>query len=230
MVVVTVDRMRILLVEDDELLARGMVTRLKHMGYQPEHCTTGKQALQAAQASSFALMILDLGLPDGFALDLIRQLRQSGVSMPILVLTAQSQLDTKLTALNSGADDYLVKPIDVLELEARIRVLSRRQQQRRDDSLQLAGISLNLHNHQCQFQQQDVSLTRREFMLLKEFMLKPDRILSRQQLEELSYGWDGDTESNAIEVHIHNLRKKLSPEVIKTVRGVGYMLVSQHAH
>lgn len=212
--------MRILLVEDDELLARGMITRLKHMGYQPEHCTTGKQALLAAQASSFELMILDLGLPDGFALDLIRQLRQSGVSMPILVLTAQSQLDTKLTALNSGADDYLVKPIDVLELEARIRVLSRRQQQRRDDSLQLAGISLNLHNHQCQFQQQDVSLTRREFMLLKEFMLKPDRILSRQQLEELSYGWDGDTESNAIEVHIHNLRKKLSPEVIKTVRGV----------
>ena len=222
--------MRILLVEDDELLASGMVTRLKRMGYQPEHCTTGKQALQAATDSNFDLMILDLGLPDGFALDLIRQLRQSGVSMPILVLTAQSQLDTKLTALNSGADDYLVKPIDVLELEARIRVLSRRQQQRRDDSLQLAGISLNLHNHQCRFQQQDVSLTRREFMLLKEFMLKPDRILSRQQLEELSYGWDGDTESNAIEVHIHNLRKKLSPEVIKTVRGVGYMLVSQHAH
>ena len=222
--------MRILLVEDDELLAKGMITRLKHMGYQPEHCTTGKQALLAAQASSFELMILDLGLPDGFALDLIRQLRQSGVSMPILVLTAQSQLDTKLTALNSGADDYLVKPIDVLELEARIRVLSRRQQQRRDDSLQLAGISLNLHNHQCQFQQQDVSLTRREFMLLKEFMLKPDRILSRQQLEELSYGWDGDTESNAIEVHIHNLRKKLSTEVITTVRGVGYMLVSQDAH
>lgn len=222
--------MRILLVEDDELLARGMITRLKHMGYQPEHCTTGKQALQAAQAGSFALMILDLGLPDGFALDLIRQLRQQGVSMPILVLTAQSQLDTKLTALNSGADDYLVKPIDVLELEARIRVLSRRQQQRTDDSLQLAGISLNLHNHQCQFQQQDVNLTRREYLLLKEFMLKPDRILSRQQLEELSYGWDGDTESNAIEVHIHNLRKKLSAEVIKTVRGVGYMLVSQYGH
>ena len=220
--------MRILLVEDDELLARGMVTRLKHMGYQPEHCTTGKQALQAAQASSFELMILDLGLPDGFALDLIRQLRQSGVSMPILVLTAQSQLDTKLTALNSGADDYLVKPIDVLELEARIRLLSRRQKQRTNDSLQLAGINLNLHNHQCQFQQQDVSLTRREFMLLKEFMLKPDHILSRQQLEELSYGWDGENESNAIEVHIHNLRKKLNPEVIKTVRGVGYMLVSHY--
>ena len=190
----------------------------------------GIDAIQLLKNTPCQLMILDLGLPDGFALDLIRQLRQSGVSMPILVLTAQSQLDTKLTALNSGADDYLVKPIDVLELEARIRVLSRRQQQRRDDSLQLAGINLNLHNHQCQFQQQDVSLTRREFMLLKEFMLKPDRILSRQQLEELSYGWDGDTESNAIEVHIHNLRKKLSPEVIKTVRGVGYMLVSQHAH
>ena len=220
--------MRILLVEDDELLAKGMITRLKRMGYQPELCTTGKQALLAAEDSGFGLMILDLGLPDGFALDIIRQLRNSGVTMPILVLTAQSQLETKLTALNSGADDYLVKPIDVLELEARIRVLCRRQQQRTDDKLQLAGISLNLQNHHCQFQQQDVSLTRREFMLLKEFMLKPDRILSRQQLEELSYGWDGDNESNAIEVHIHNLRKKLSADVIKTVRGVGYMLVTQY--
>ena len=222
--------MRILLVEDDELLAKGMITRLKRMGYQPEHCTTGKQALLAAQDSDFALMILDLGLPDGFALDIIRQLRHSAVVMPILVLTAQGQLDTKLTALNSGADDYLVKPIDVLELEARIRVLCRRKEQRVDDSLQLAGISLNLSNHHCQFQQHDVTLTRREFMLLKEFMLKPDRILSRQHLEELSYGWDGETESNAIEVHIHNLRKKLTSEVIKTVRGVGYMLVSHYGN
>jgi DNA-binding response OmpR family regulator len=222
--------MRILLVEDDELLAKGMITRLKRLGYQPELCTTGKQAVLAAQNSDFSLMILDLGLPDGFALDLIRQFRQSGVSMPILVLTAQDQLETKLIALNSGADDYLVKPIDVMELEARIRVLCRRQQQRTDDNLQLAGINLNLNNHHCQFQQQDVTLTRREFMILKEFMLKPDRILSRQQLEELSYGWDGDTESNAIEVHIHNLRKKLAPEVIKTVRGVGYMLVSHYGH
>ncbi|MAD73665.1 MAG: DNA-binding response regulator [Rheinheimera sp.] len=222
--------MRILLVEDDELLAQGMITRLKRMGYQPEHCSTGKQALIAAQDSDFALMILDLGLPDGFALDIIRQLRHSAVVMPILVLTAQGQLDTKLTALNTGADDYLVKPIDVLELEARIRVLCRRKEQRVDDSLQLAGISLNLSNHHCQFQQHDVTLTRREFMLLKEFMLKPDRILSRQHLEELSYGWDGETESNAIEVHIHNLRKKLTSEVIKTVRGVGYMLVSHYGN
>ncbi|HAW93801.1 MULTISPECIES: response regulator [unclassified Arsukibacterium] len=220
--------MRILLVEDDELLAQGMITRLKRMGYQPEHCTTGKQAMLAAKDNNFALIILDLGLPDGFALEIIAQLRQAAITIPILVLTAQSQLETKLAALNSGADDYLVKPIDVLELEARIRVLCRRQQQRTDDRLHLAGISLNLQNHQCQFQQRDVTLTRREFMLLKEFMLKPDRILSRQQLEELSYGWDGDNESNAIEVHIHNLRKKLSADVIKTVRGVGYMLVSQY--
>ena len=220
--------MRILLVEDDELLAQGMITRLKRMGYQPEHCTTGKQAMLAAKDNNFALIILDLGLPDGFALEIIAQLRQAAITIPILVLTAQSQLETKLAALNSGADDYLVKPIDVLELEARIRVLCRRQQQRTDDRLHLAGISLNLQNHQCQFQQRDVTLPRREFMLLKEFMLKPDRILSRQQLEELSYGWDGDNESNAIEVHIHNLRKKLSADVIKTVRGVGYMLVSQY--
>ncbi|HAW92980.1 MULTISPECIES: response regulator [unclassified Arsukibacterium] len=222
--------MRILLVEDDELLAKGMITRLKRMGYQVEHCSTGKQATSAAEDNSFSMMILDLGLPDGFALHLIGRFRKAGISMPILVLTAQGQLDSKLTALNSGADDYLVKPVDVLELEARIRVLLRRQQQRTDDVLELAGICLNLQNNQCTFQQQYLSLTRREFMLLKEFMLKPDRILSRQQLEELSYGWDGDTESNAIEVHIHNLRKKLNSEVIKTVRGIGYMLVSRYDH
>lgn len=221
--------MRILLVEDDASLANGMVFRLKKMGYQPEHCINGSQAISALKTSHFDLMILDLGLPDGFATGLIRSIREKGWLAPILVLTAQDELATKLDALNSGADDFLVKPVDILELEARIRVLSRRSANRRDDLLQVADLEIDLSKMCCHFQSRAVDLTRREFMLLKAFMLNPDRILSRQQLDELCHGWGGETESNAIEVHIHSLRKKLTPTIIKTVRGVGYKLNSHYA-
>ncbi|QBL08800.1 response regulator transcription factor [Rheinheimera sp. D18] len=221
--------MRILLVEDDIALAKGMITSLKHMGYQPEHCVNGKQALLALADSNFSLLILDLGLPDGFAIDVLKTLRKAGHTLPVLVLTAQDEVETKLAAFNNGADDYVVKPVDVLELEARIRVLSRRNAVRRDDLLTVADVSLDLGNLQCLHRGQHVMLTRRECMLLKDFMLQPDRILSRRQLEELCHGWDGETESNAIEVHIHSLRKKLDPQLIKTIRGVGYMLNSHYA-
>jgi DNA-binding response OmpR family regulator len=221
--------MRILLVEDDLALAKGMITSLKRMGYQPEHCTNGKQALQALADSIFSLLILDLGLPDGFAIAVLKALRKAGKTLPVLVLTAQDDIDIKLAAFNNGADDYVVKPVDVLELEARIRALSRRHAPRRDDMLCVADVTLDIGNLQCTHREQSVTLTRREFMLLKDFMLQPDRILSRRQLEELCHGWDGETESNAIEVHIHSLRKKLHPQLIKTIRGVGYMLNSHYA-
>ncbi len=221
--------MRILLVEDDISLAKGMAFRLKKMGYQPEHCINGSQAKSALKTSHFDLMILDLGLPDGFATRLIRSIRKEGGLVPILVLTAQDELAIKLDALNSGADDFLVKPVDILELEARIRVLCRRSTNRRDDLLQVADIEIDLNRMFCHFQSRTIELTRREFMLLKAFMLNSDRILSRQQLDELSHGWGGETESNAIEVHIHSLRKKLTPTIIKTVRGVGYKLNSRYA-
>jgi two-component system, OmpR family, response regulator QseB len=221
--------MRILLVEDDVSLAKGMITSLKRMGYQPEHCISGKQALQALSDSAFALMILDLGLPDGFAIEVLKTLRKAGKTLPVLVLTAQDDVDIKVAAFNCGGDDYVVKPVDVLELEARIRALCRRHAPRRDDLLSVADVSLDLASLQCLYHEQSVSLTRREFMLLKDFMLQPDRILSRRQLEELCHGWDGETESNAIEVHIHSLRKKLNPQLIKTIRGIGYMLNSRYA-
>jgi DNA-binding response OmpR family regulator len=221
--------MRILLVEDDLALAQGMITSLKRMGYQPEHCINGKQALQALTDSQFALLILDLGLPDGFAIEVLKILRKTGHSLPVLVLTAQDDVETKVSAFNQGADDYVVKPVDVLELEARIRALSRRQAARRDDVLTVADVSLDLANMHCTHRQHNVSLTRREFMLLKDFMLQPNRIFSRRQLEELCHGWEGETESNTIEVHIHSLRKKLDPQLIKTIRGVGYMLNSHYA-
>lgn len=221
--------MRILLVEDDITLAKGMVTSLKRMGYQPEHCTTGKQALQALSGSVFSLMILDLGLPDGFAIDVLKALRKAGISLPVLVLTAQDEVEVKVAAFNNGADDYVVKPVDVLELEARIRALSRRHAPRRHDVLNVADVTLDIGSLQCTYRERSISLTRREFMLLKDFMLQPDRILSRRQLEELCHGWEGETESNAIEVHIHSLRKKLHPQLIKTIRGLGYMLNSRYA-
>lgn len=220
--------MRVLLVEDDHALAQGMIMRLKHMGYQTELCTSGTQALQALANSHFDLMILDLGLPDGFALPVIQNARKTGHFLPILVLTAQDALETKLAALNFGADDFLVKPIDVLELEARIRVVSRRFTTRRDDILVVANLELHLARMACYHLGKLIPLTPREFLLLKSFMLHTDRILSRQQLEELCHGWEGEAESNAMEVHIHNLRKKLHPQLIKTIRGVGYMMNSRY--
>ncbi|MFT7193573.1 MAG: DNA-binding response OmpR family regulator, partial [Rheinheimera aquimaris] len=149
--------MRILLVEDNVTLAKGMITSLKRLGYQIEHCTQGKHALQALSCSEFSLLILDLGLPDGFAISVIKTLRKAGNTIPVLVLTAQDALETKLDAFNSGADDYVVKPVDVLELEARVRVLSRRNTLRRDDVLAVAEVCLDAANMQCAYQGQAVS-------------------------------------------------------------------------
>lgn len=220
--------MRILLVEDDLLLAEGIATGLNRLQYKIEHCTSGSQLVSALKTSEFGAVILDLGLLDGSSLPLIEQLRRNGQTVPILVLTALDDIDTKLRALNAGADDYMCKPFDLRELEVRLRVLARRHQDRTDDVIDIAGIRLNLVNHRCQYRSEDVTLTNREYLLLREFMHHPDKIRSRQLLEELCYGWDGDIDSNAIEVHIHNLRKKFGSQFIKTIRGVGYMLVSRN--
>lgn len=220
--------MRILLVEDDLLLAEGIATGLNRLQYKIEHCTSGSQLVSALKTSEFGAVILDLGLLDGSSLPLIEQFRRNGQTVPILVLTALDDIDTKLRALNAGADDYMCKPFDLRELEVRLRVLARRHQDRTDDVIDIAGIRLNLVNHRCQYRSEDVTLTNREYLLLREFMQHPDKIRSRQLLEELCYGWDGDIDSNAIEVHIHNLRKKFGSQFIKTIRGVGYMLVSRN--
>ena len=220
--------MRILLVEDDLLLAEGIATGLNRLQYKIEHCTSGSQLVSALKTSEFGAVILDLGLLDGSSLPLIEQLRRNAQTVPILVLTALDDIDTKLQALNAGADDYMCKPFDLRELEVRLRVLARRHQDRSDDVLDIAGIRLNLANHRCQYRGEDVTLTNREYLLLREFMQHPDKIRSRQLLEELCYGWDGDIDSNAIEVHIHNLRKKFGSQFVKTIRGVGYMLVSRN--
>jgi len=220
--------MRLLLVEDDLLLAQGLITALQRMSYRVEHCTTGKQALQAVQQSEFDAIILDLGLPDGLALPLIGQLRKLPLNCPILVLTAWDHLDSKIEALNAGADDYVLKPCDVREIEARLRVLVRRHQQRSEDLLSCQQLTMDLQRHQCSYQGKAVHLTSREFLLLKEFMLHPDKILSKDYLDEINTGWNGENESNSVEVHIYNLRRKTANQLIRNIRGVGYMLVSHH--
>jgi two-component system OmpR family response regulator/two-component system response regulator QseB len=222
--------MRILLVEDDELIASGIVRGLTDLGYHVDHCVTGKQAEAALHSDQFQLLIFDLGLPDGLAIPLIHRLKQQGLVAPILVLTAWDQIERKVAALDAGADDYMVKPFDLRELEARIRVLVRRQQDRRDDVLEYAGVSMNLAQQSASYQGQDLLLTRREWLLLKEFLLNPKRILSRERLESVCYGWDGDIESNTIEVHIHHLRKKTDKNLIRNIRGMGYMLAADAEH
>ncbi len=218
--------MRILLVEDDQLLAQGLIVALERLHYRVEHCVSGKQALQAAQSSTFDVMILDLGLPDGVALPVIRTLRASQQALPVLVLTAWDHLDTKIEALDAGADDYVLKPCDVREIEARLRVILRRHQQRQQDVLISNELVLDLQQHTCNYQNKSVHLTSREFLLLKELMLHPGKILSKQRLEEINTGWNGDNEGNSLEVHIHNIRKKTANYVIKTIRGFGYTLKS----
>jgi DNA-binding response OmpR family regulator len=220
--------MRILLVEDDQLLADGLIIALTRMSYRVEHCTTGGQAISAVSRSSFELMILDMGLPDGLALHVIQSLRNSKHAIPILVLTAWDHFETKIDALNAGADDYILKPCDVRELEARIRVVVRRHQDRRIDQLQCGDLLLDLSTHECLHDGKKVILTNREFLILKEFILHHNKILTRQHLDELSFGWSGEAESNSVEVHIHNIRKKISSDIIKTVRGVGYLMASDY--
>lgn len=216
--------MRILLIEDDMLIAEGIVAGLTKLGYHVDHCISRQQAESALRTDKFQLLILDLGLPDGLAIPLIEKLKTQGTSAPILVLTAWDDVDKKVAALDAGADDYMVKPFDLRELEARIRVLVRRHQGRQNDKLRWRNLLIDLASHDVYIDERAVPLTRREWLILKEFMLNPKRILSREHLESVVYGWEADVESNAIEVHLHHLRKKLGRDLLRNVRGVGYIL------
>lgn len=216
--------MRILLAEDDAYLAEAIVLMLKNLSYQVEHCSTCSQTLHALSMSEFSLLILDLSLPDGFSGHVLKYLRSNKYQLPIMILTALDDIDTKLQLLNDGADDYIVKPFDMRELEVRIRVLFRRKIDRSNDVLEDGFLRLDVLSYRCEFKGEVIPLTRREFLLLKIFFQNKNKVLSRQHLEELIYGWNGNNESNSIEVHIHHLRKKLFPDVIQTVRGFGYIL------
>lgn len=216
--------MRILLVEDDKALGEGIRTALKPEGYTVDWVQDGSSALHALSEESFELAVLDLGLPRMDGLQVLKRLRAAANPVPVLVLTARDSTADRIAGLDAGADDYLVKPFDVAELKARLRALLRRSFNRPQPVLEFQGISLDPLSQVVSFRGQAVNLQRKEFLLLHELLAQPGRVLTRDKLQQALYGWDEDVESNALEVHVHHLRKKFFPELIRTVRGVGYLV------
>lgn len=216
--------MRILLVEDDVALGEGIRTALKPEGYTVDWLQDGASALHALSCESFDLCLLDLGLPRMDGLEVLKQLRAAANPLPVLVVTARDATGERIAGLDAGADDYLIKPFDVAELKARMRALLRRSFNRPQPALDYRGIHLDPQSQAVSFQGQGINLPRKEFLLLHELIAQPGRVLTRDKLQQVLYGWDDEVESNALEVHVHHLRKKFFPELIRTVRGVGYMV------
>lgn len=210
--------------EDDPLLGDGLQAGLKQAAFAVDWVRDGATARLALEAEPFAAVVLDLGLPRLSGLDLLRHLRSSGDAVPVLILTARDAVEDRIAGLDAGADDYLVKPCDLGELAARLRALLRRAVGQASPEIRVGTLCLNPQTHAVEFRGQALELSAREFALLHELAREPGRVLSRDQLSTRLYAWGEEIESNAIEVHIHHLRRKLAPEAIVTLRGIGYML------
>ena len=214
--------MRILLVEDDPLLASGLKVALKQANYLVEHVSDGQMALSALQSHGFDLMILDLGLPKVDGIEVLRAVRARSDHIPVLILSARDSAAHRVQGLDLGADDYLIKPFDLDELKARLRVLERRRTGTSTNLLQLGELAIDLNAMRVTWEDRAVELQPYEFKLLRKLAESPGQIFSREQLDEALYGWGEGVESNAINVYVHNLRKKISPHIIRTVRGIGF--------
>ena len=216
--------MRILLAEDDLLLGDGLRAGLRQLGFQVDWVRDGNAAERELRAEPYAAAVLDLGLPGQDGLDVLAAVRRSGVKLPVLVLTARDAVPERIRGLDLGADDYVLKPVDLQELAARLRALVRRAHGQPQESLRVQDLALDPAARQVSRAGEPVVLSVREFDLLQVLMLNAGRVLSREQLEQQLYSWGREVESNAIEVHIHHLRRKLGASTIQTVRGVGYLL------
>ena len=216
--------MRILLVEDDGMIGEGVRKWLRGEGFSVDWVTDGQSAELAVDNGVYDLMLLDLGLPKKDGLAALKSLRKRGHRLPVLVLTARDAVPDRVKGLDSGADDYMVKPFDLEELSARIRALLRRHAGRADPVQTVGSVSFNAATREVLRDGQPVHLSARELALLRAFLDRPGAVLSRAQLEEKLYGWAEEIESNAVEVHIHALRKKLGHDFIRNVRGLGYMV------
>lgn len=216
--------MRLLLIEDDPLLGDGVQAGLGQAGFAVDWVRDGVAGELALKTEPYAAVILDLGLPRLTGLELLGRLRAAGNAVPVLILTARDAIADRVKGLDRGADDYLVKPFDLNELAARLRALIRRARGEPTPVMRIGALELDAAAHRVSFQGRPVELSPREFALLNELMCHAGRVLSREQLERQLYAWGEEVESNAIEVHIHHLRRKLQPELIRTIRGVGYLL------
>jgi two-component system OmpR family response regulator/two-component system response regulator QseB len=218
--------MRVLLVEDDALLGDAIQAGLKQSGYAVDWMRDGVSADQALTTEDYAAVVLDLGLPRMSGLDVLRRLRSRSAPLPVLILTAMDTVDDRIKGLDAGADDYLAKPFDMGELTARLRALIRRASGKAELLLQVGEIKLDPAAHRVLYHDQPVELSPREFAVLHALMLNAGKVLSRTRIEEQLYAWGEEIESNAVEVHIHHLRRKLYPELIETIRGVGYLIAT----
>jgi DNA-binding response OmpR family regulator len=216
--------MKLLLVENDELLGEALVAGLGIENYTVDWVTDGDAAVRVLAAKSYDTVLLDLGLPKRSGLDVLKKFRSTRDLTPVLVLTARDRLADKVEALDSGADDYLVKPFDLAEVCARVRALIRRSDGRGQNLIRHRDVVLNPANLQVTKDDKIVALSRREFTILHKLIAHPGRIMSKDTLEQTLYRWDEEVESNAIQVHIHHLRKKLGKDLVRTVRGMGYMI------
>jgi two-component system OmpR family response regulator/two-component system response regulator QseB len=216
--------MRVLIVEDDPLLGDALAAGLKQRGFQADWVQDGRDAQAAVRVEPFAAVVLDLGLPGLGGIELLRGERARGNKVPVLILTARDAVQDRIAGLDSGADDYVVKPTDLDELAARLRALVRRSKGEPAPVLQIGQVVLDPAARMVTLDGQAMDLPPREFTLLQELMLNAGRVLSREQLEERMYRWGDEVESNAVEVHVHHLRRKLGAQIVKTIRGVGYMM------
>ena len=219
--------MRFLLVEDDPMIGEGLYKALRKNGFAVNWAENASTAELALSTDTYDLIILDLGLPDYSGIDVLKNLRRNKNQVPVIILTARDSISDKVAGLDAGADDYLLKPFELDELEARIRSLMRRRTQslEHDDGwLRHSKLSINPKTHEVMFEDKTISLSAREFALLFTLMKNPSGIYSKKQIEESLYGWNEEVASNAIEVHIHQIRKKFGNGIIKNIRNVGYTL------
>jgi two-component system OmpR family response regulator len=216
--------MRVLLVEDDRMIGAAVAQALKDAAYAVDWVTDGQTAIEAAGVETYDVALLDLGLPGTDGQDVLRRLRQSGLQLPVIIVTARDGVNDRIDGLDLGADDYLVKPFEIRELLARMRAVLRRPGSGSSSLLGNGKISLNPATREASFLGQTSLLTAREFAVLQALLVRPGAILSRSDLERQIYGWNEEVESNAIEFLIHTIRKKLGAPAIRNVRGVGWMV------
>jgi two-component system, OmpR family, response regulator QseB len=216
--------MRVLLIEDDPMIGRAVAAGLQDAGYTVDWVRDGADAELALGHQLYELALLDLGLPRRDGLDILKGLRRSGSSLPVVIITARDAVADRVAGLDSGADDYLVKPFDLDELLARARAVIRRQEGRSSPEMSCGALTVDPVKRLVTFRGALVELSAREFAVLEALMKEPGAVVSREKLEDAVYGWGEEVGSNSIEVHLHHLRRKLRPELIRNVRGVGYRI------
>lgn len=216
--------MRVLVVEDDLMIGESLSEALQDEAYTVDWVKDGRQAILTLKVQPYDIILLDLGLPEVDGMGVLNAIRDAKIETPVLILTARDQLKDRIAGLDSGADDYVVKPFELGEIFARMRVLIRRSQGKADNQVAVGNLSLDTVHKRVMMDDNSIDLTAKEYMLLTTFMLSPEKVMSKSALEDSLYGWGDEVESNAIEFLIHSLRKKIGQDRIKNVRGLGWYI------